>query len=362
MNKQLLNDLTYADLGGKRRLRRYVVAALVIAAALAVIWVVAQLQRQQVAAVIDATPRSLAEVLPSWTPVSAAVSEAALTEPPTPVSKAAPMPVTPTPCPTDPADWTLADIAPDDNFKRIVPGCVYDGLARTAAWALAAYSMGYSGAEAAEALGFDRMPLRAVANGTSVIGMTNTMGPMPITVSYPPPHPDLRTWVLDLGLQPAVTFTLRGCFRTYTITGNERQDWGVEYPVICVLARDDEGAWAVSELNGNWFTAGNGIDHASRRTFTLFGYAGDGNWYWIGIQKDPQVDLQTVEMQNDRQLITARHGITPWDADWAAATFGLATQPLPENWQSFTDQVNIQPILDEINAAFQTFLEGVGEP
>jgi hypothetical protein len=54
------------------------------------------------------------------------------------------------------------------------------------------------------------------------------------------------------------------------------------------------------------------------------------------------MDLEKIV--GDRRFISGRHGLVPWDAAWLGATFGLAMQPLPGDWQSFDDPAELQAI------------------
>ena len=251
--------------------------------------------------------------------------------------------------PTDPEAWTLADLSVSDNFKRIYPACVYDGLAEAVAWALASQSFGLTGAEAAHILGFSGAPLVVDQDGT-IISMTDTLGPMPMAVTFPPTHPDFRTWLLAEDLTPSTTFTLRGCFRSYTIIGDRIERWGEAYPVLCVVSRDDEAMWKISALGDHRYTSGDGAVQALR-SFAVFGYQGEGNWAWIGMQKEPIVKLENIpDVQADRQLMAQLHGVTPWNAAWLETSYGIAMHPLFDNWQAYTDSAEIKAILEVMNA------------
>lgn len=338
-----MNLFTYPDVAGKRHLRRYVKAALLIVFVLGIIAIYAGAQRQEIRSVLEATPVSVADILPSWTPSPEPVQPSATPTPNPDVTPTAP------PCPTDPEEWTLADLFTSQNYKRIYPDCVYDGLARTVAWTLASDALGYTRIEAAQALGFSEPPSVIDTDGL-ITGMTDTRGPMPISVHYSPIHPDLRSWNLDENIQPNVTYTLRGCYRTYTITGTEKNSWG-DYPVICTFSVDVIRSWMSYDLNGLRVVSG-GEEIKMERTYSMFGYAGDGLWLSIGKQADASMAIEDLgQIDGDRRFVRDQHAIdTPWDAAWLYAAYGLSVQPLPADWQSYTDPAAIQAILDEMSA------------
>jgi len=338
-----MNLFTYPDVAGKRHLRRYVKAALLIAFVLGIIAIYAGAQRQEIRSVLEATPVSVADILPSWTPSPEPVQPSATPTPNPDVTPTAP------PCPTDPEEWTLADLFTSQNYKRIYPDCVYDGLARTVAWTLASQALGYTGLEAGQVLGFSEIPYVAEMDGL-ITGMTDTRGPIPISLNSFITHPDFRSWVLDDSGQTDVTYTLRGCYRTYTITGTEKNSWG-DYPVICTLSRDAVASWGVFSLGEKQFANSSG-EKTMYRTFVMYGYTSNGVWTLIGEQKDVVMPIEDLEqIDGDRRFMRDSHGInTPWDAAWLNATYGLTSQPLPTDWQLHTDPAEMQAIMGEFNA------------
>lgn len=322
------DNFFYRDLAGKRHLRSYLKASIliVIFMALALAW--GFWQRAQMMAVVNAPARPVV-----WEPT------------PTPIPPTATPTATPEPCPSDPSDWKLLDVFPDDNYKRIEPACVYAGLERTVAWALA-INLGYTRAEAAQALGFEDLPL--VTNLAAIKVVTNFEGPMDVQLNLTPYHPDFATWRVTANEKPAITYSLRGCFRTYTIVGNHVEDWGTGYPVICVLAEDMEGIYFAS-LDGNAYTPG---EPTYKRATALFGYTGNNNWIWIGTERDTiyRYPIEDAEkMRNDRQWVADLYGATVWEAAWLEQTFGLIMRPLPENWQSLTSEADKQAVLNALS-------------
>jgi hypothetical protein len=354
------DDLTYKDLAGRRRPRRYVLAALGILILLCGIAAWGRQLRQDVLALGPVLPGGailgegslealstpaagravLVEALPLLT-ISAARD---------PLSRATISSVTPTPeaCPQDPAEWELLEISQADNFKRIALPCVYDGLARTVAWDLLR-ALGYSAPESAEMLGFEAFPRRPVPE---ILGMTDTRGPMDIELEYAGGgvvNSDLRTWIVDQGGNPGLTFTLRGCYRA--------ESWDVAYPVVCVVSVDHLN-WAVLELGDRHYT----FELNPLRQFALYGYAGEGQWVGLGYQKEPIVQirlpgsisspilspaLDLEQIMVDQRFSSTLHGVVPWDGTWLGATFGLTMRPLPEGWLGFDDPAELQAIQAE---------------
>jgi len=366
---RLTGGLVYKDLAGRRRVRRYVLAATAIFILIGGIAYRGWRQQRQSMALGVGMPTAANTVsqqeVKGATPASAEVA-LAVTQPasmpaqPTVTPSVATQPPTPEVCPDDPEAWELPGIAQNDNFKRIEPSCVYNGLARTVAWDLLRV-MGYSAAEAAEMMGFANFPWRPMPE---IMGMTNTQGPMPIALANPSPeeirqasHPEFHAWITDSEGNPGATLTLRGCYRTETIQSDQVERWGVKYPVVCVVSMDQE-AWVVMELGAHRYATRS----LPTRRFFIYGYAGNGLWVSIGYQEEPFVEIRLPEsvdpallpltmdlkqIMQDREFIAGLHGLVPWDAAWLEQTFSLTVRPLPANWQSLNKLAEYQAIRDE---------------
>ena len=328
-----MNFFTYTDLAGKRRLRSYVVIALaalglllLLAGAMA-IWRANEFRTSD----IPRTPHL--EVLPEET----------LEAPPVPTA-------THEPCASNSAEWSLLDIPLSENYKRLSPACAYAGLERTVAWVLAIQA-GYSRAEATEALGFDAIPMETEIGSIQVL--TDRDGSLPIDLFTVPALPDLRQWSIDRAKNPATSLVLRGCFRTETIAGNERDDWGDGFDLICVVSQDTETAYGIMQLDENTFAGGDGSLSASR-TFLLFGYR-SGEWLWLGWRADggrmsyEEAGLDVDLAASDREMMSSLLGLPVWNAAWLEAVFSLEAQPLPDGWQAATDPAARDAILAAIN-------------
>ena len=107
----ILDGLTFTDIAGKRHPRTYVVLTSIVLFLLVILASCVALEHKTMMDEVQSTPL----------PVAIAVQPSALPEStPTPEE----------PCHSDPANWTFLDVLPGDNFKRIEPACVYEGLDR----------------------------------------------------------------------------------------------------------------------------------------------------------------------------------------------------------------------------------------
>jgi len=320
----ILDGLTFKDIAGKRHPRIYTVLTGAILILLAIFAICVALEHKVMMDEVQYTPVPL-EVTP----------EATLAPEPTQTVSAA--------CPVVPTDWVFLDVMPDDNFKRIEPACVYRGLGKSVAWAMAVRS-GYTRAEAAHALGFVDFPMRRL---NEVVALTNTKGPLTMEVSFTPPQPDFGEWRADESGKPALAYALRGCFRTSEIVGNQAKSWNADYPVICVLSEDSSASRVIMTLDGHVYTA----QAEPTRSFALFGYSGDGQWLWLGTQKQPKVALGTVEdYQNETQTNARLYGAELWDSAWLTKQMGLSMKVLPDGWQNARDEAELKAILKILNA------------
>jgi hypothetical protein len=308
----MLKFFSYTDLSGKRRLRSYVVIAIASFALLLLLAGGAALWR-----IWEFSPAEIAE-----TPIFAPLTETAIPET-IPTN-------TPEACPSDPDNWTLLDMPLSKNYKSLSPACVYTELERTVAWVLA-ISEGFSRAEVTEALGFSAMPMTMQTGELTIL--TDNKGPLSVQMLISPQVPDLAQWAIDQSGNPATTMALRGCFRTSTFAGNERQDWGDGYEVICVVSKDTEVAYGVMQLGEHLFTGGDGQVLASR-TFFLFGYKEKG-WIWLGWREDggrvsyEEIGLTAELASADRQMKSSIFGLPHWDNAWLEENYGLAMKALP---------------------------------
>jgi hypothetical protein len=330
-----MNFFTYTNLAGKRRLRSYVVVAIAVLTLLIL----------------------LAGGMAVWRAYEFRTAE--LSRTPHLVTKPILMnqePVTPTvttePCAINSAGWSLLDIPLSDNYKRLSPVCAYEGLERTVGWVLAIHE-GYSRAEATEALGFEEIPMGTEIGSIQIL--TDHDGSLSIDLFTVPSLPGLRQWSIDRARNPAASLMLRGCFRTETLIGNERQDWGDGFDLICVVSQDTETSYGIMQLGEDTFTGGDGRLSASR-TFLFFGYHED-EWVWLGWRADggrmsyDDAGLDVDLAASDREMMSSLLGLPVWNAAWLEAVYGLGAQPLPDDWQAATDPLARDAILDAINAA-----------
>jgi hypothetical protein len=331
------DHLTYATLAGRRRWRRYLRAAALILVVMSVLFGWAGWQRVQ-AWMAHAKSETAPTDEDIWLAASSSPNKAAST----PSSEK---------CPTDPGSWGLFDVYPDDNYKRIEPACVYQELARTVAWHMLE-RFGYTKSEAAELLGFSVLPWQP---SQSIKGLTNTQGPMLIPVDMEwAPHPVYRTWLVDADGQPALAYSLRGCYRARTVVGSSVESWGA-YPVICVVAYDRIPGWTVNELGKHRFAV-DLTTASTQRRFVLFGYLNEA-WVLLGEASDWQKVIQDPSAAGgERDDVTARYNTIPWDATWLKAAFGYEMRPLPDGWRKLgADLDAIETIVDELDQALWEF-------
>ena len=328
--KTILDGLTYRDLAGRRQLRAHTAITLLILLLLSLMSGFTVLSRVRLMSRVEVAPlpvviTSEPEIEPTSMPQPAAVYEPG--------------------CPTDSDQWSLAETVVPQNYKVIQPACVYEGLGRTVAWALAIRN-GYSRAEATSMLGFEEMPMQRLDQVTILADA----GPLDVPVSFIPPNPDFTEWRVNARGESAVTYALRGCFRTSSIVGNRLEIWGGDYPVICVVVEDAENTDVVYQLGEHIYTS----PAIPTRSFLLFGYSGDGLWKWLGTQSDPKVEIDAPgKFANDRLTIATLYDSQPWDMKWLKMQYGLGIQPLPANWRESHDEADMQAILSGLNGSIQ---------
>jgi hypothetical protein len=231
-----------------------------------------------------------------------------------------------------------------ETYQVIQPACVYQGLEKTIAWALAVRE-GYSRAEATELLGFSEMPMRQMETVT-IPKTANELVDVP--VSFIPPHPEFREWRLNDRGKATVTYALRGCFETSSVKGNRVEIWGGEYSVICLVVEDAENTHILYSLNGHTYAS----SATPMRSFLLFGYLGDGQWVWLGTQTEPKLEIaDPTDNASDRLTVATLYDSQPWASKWLLDTYHLEMQLLPVNWQTLTDEKEKQYILSLLSGA-----------
>jgi hypothetical protein len=329
--KTILDGLTYKDLAGKRQLRIYTVVTGLILLLLLMAGSMAGLNRYLLMSRVQATPEAV--ILPTQT-MEPVATETISTSPSGGTDVFG--------CPTDSSEWSFTPTMISETYQVIQPACVYQGLEKTIAWALAV-RQGYSRAEATELLGFTEMPMRQMETVT-IPKNANELVEVP--VSFIPIHPDFMEWRLNERGKAALTYALRGCFKTSSVEGNRVEIWGGEYPVICLLVEDAENTQILYSLNGHLYTS----PATPMRSFLLFGYLGDGQWVWLGTQTEPKLEITNAEeIASDRLTVATLYDSQPWDAKWLSITHHLDMQPLPEGWKSFTDENEKQYILSVLS-------------
>ena len=136
--KTILDGLTYKDLAGKRQPRAFAVLSLIVLFLMTLVGGYIFLSRFRLMSQVEAEPIPVSiSSEPEFEPTSI---------PPT-ITAYEPG------CPTDSEQWSLTEPVIPQNYKIIQPACVYEGLEKTVAWALAIRN-GYGRAEATSTLGF----------------------------------------------------------------------------------------------------------------------------------------------------------------------------------------------------------------
>jgi len=333
--KTILDGLTYQDLAGKRQPRTYTVITGLILLLLLMAGGMAGLNRYLLMSRVQTSPVTVSLTVSATE--NAETKIPATLQPETNDSHD---------CPTDSTEWSFTPTWISKNYQVIQPACVYAGLEHTIAWALAVRN-GFSRAAATQTLGFETMPMRQLKH---VQALGNRDGPQDMPVNFIPAQPDFSEWHVDANGNPAVTYALRGCFRTATIVGNKVEVWGGDYSVICMVIEDAEASQIVYALDGHVFTS----PATPTRSYLLFGYEGDGLWVWLGTRENPKMPIDNpAQFAKDRLTIATLYDSQPWDVQWLKSKYGLTMQPLPENWQNQTEETEKQAILTALNGGGQ---------
>jgi hypothetical protein len=338
MKNSKFEDLYYTAPGGERKLKRYVVAVLIIGVLMvaAIAWVI--VQRSQIRA-------HMAYVPPTITATSTSV-QSSTTDPTqiaTQIATLAPV-VSVSACPTDPPEWTLTEPAPGNQYERIDPACVYDGLGRAIAWSLA-IQMGYSRADANDGLGFS---FDASKNNPAMVALSNVTiltysnwAVAQIGLDSAPMTAQFTEWAVTPDGAPAVTDTILGCFLTTSM--------GDGYPILCVIAEDTQAGYHVITLGGHLYTGG----VKANRVLSVFGYASDGRWVWLGNEHGVDVDQSGISqavLQKGYRDFSEGYNAPIWNAQWLKTTFGISLKPLPTGWQAAKNASELQIILGLLNS------------
>ena len=276
-----------------------------------------------------------------------------VTATPFPTSTLLPEP-TAEPCPTDPDDWTLVDTFPGDNYKRIEPNCVYDGLARTVAWTML-LRMGYTMPEATEMLEFETEPWAPI---WQIKGLTNLKGPQPLAIGMRVgPHPEYRSWNVDRDGAFQMAYGLRGCYRARDIVGSDVRYWH-DFPVVCVVAADRYAGSSIHTVGEIAFGT-HRADAQHGRTFEIYGYDPMTQvWLSIGLLEGHQIlfdDWQAFSEEREATAVALKAQV--WDGAWLRNTYGYRLSQLPDLWrtidfdQDMVDQmgVTLEPYFPDKN-------------
>jgi hypothetical protein len=314
------NQFTYSTRTGNK-VRSYVKVAIWIFVLITAIGLVAVVNRHQMVSQVMAKPRPLESNL--------VPTEAALVVAPTiPVEG----------CPSDPANWALADqvTSPGSNLKVIAPQCVYDNLEKTAAWVYATTALGYTRADAAAALGLQSNTL--ITNLPSVTVLTDFNDePQAVGIISAVNNSRLAEWRVNANGQTGLELSFSGCFSTSKLIGGQIVSWGNGYPVVCQFFADYRNQYLISSANGKLLT----IETSKNvRRPIWFGYVGGGNWTWLGSGEVWDVDLSEIPAQTSTLTATV-----------VAEKYGLTAFPLPQNWQTAAGQEYTDAFLAELKSS-----------
>ena len=244
-------------------------------------------------------------------------------------------------CPSNPADWTLTEnlLVPDGNLKGLSPECVHEQLDKTAAWFYATSVFGYSRKDAADLFGFSSIPMEYQFEMGRITVVTDFKDePQKVNLRFPSDNTGLKEWRIDANGIPAVEFTFSGCFRTLSMSGGELVSWGDGYPIVCQYSGDYQTKHYVSDVNGRALTI-SGSENLRRLMW--FGYVGEDNWVFLGFAKDWDYDLSQIK---NRVVSTINPSVM-------AEKYGINSQPLPENWTTFTGQDFVDAFLQELDVS-----------
>lgn len=316
------NLLTFTTASGKTQLRGYVKVALGLFVILVVLFGVNAYNHNQMVSEVMAAPRPLdTNLIP--TPTEQVVAPVAQVEE----------------CPSNPADWTLAEnvSVPGSNLKGLSPQCIYDQLDKTAAWFYATYELGYSRSKAASLFGFSTIPMEYQFETSGITVITDFKEEhQKVDLRFPSDNTGLKEWRVDANGNQSVEFTFSGCFRTSSMSGGEVVSWGNGYPVLCQYFIDSQTRHYVANVNGKVLTV-SGVENVRRPMW--FGYNSNGNWVFLGIAKDWEYDL--FQIQN--------RGASTLNPAVMAEKYGVSPLPLPENWTAFTGQEFVDAFLNELD-------------
>ena len=194
--------------------------------------------------------------------------------------------------------------------------------------------------ESAQLLGFDTPPVGERID--SIGGLTSTGDPQQIPLIHDALHHEYALWQVDAAGQPVEqAYSLRGCFRPFSVVAGQGEDWGTGYDLICTFALDRPAGWAVIQMGELIFTG----ELPAYRQFYLYGYAED-QWKQIGIFKGLDTPIEDwASFSQDRVEYAQRIGWDPSDLD-----IDFSGIPLPSNWRTHIDTTDLQAVIARLEA------------
>ena len=271
--------------------------------------------------------------LPTFTPSPTFTSTPIPTETPAPLSERDKLMAEINGCDPDPANWDFRDIPKHWNWKHLYPECALRGLERTATWYIAVRSMGLTFDEAAQALGFDKVPYAPSKSGWVPFATAGRLGFAPMWV---PISPGIRQWkVTKDGTPGGITLTVRGCYRTRHEEGGKvvwwRDAYGFPFDAMCFLYEDFTSDYSVYAAETEMASE---PEERPYRYPLLFAYSQDTGWVFLGriYDKEMWTDPREFDLEADHAGAESSWGPL-WTVERVQDVWEIPSVPLPEGWQ-----------------------------
>ena len=342
------DNFSYVKANGKRALRSWVLATFAIFLVLAVIIGYSVFAAHERQAQIAATPRPAAILAPTLAPTLALVPTVTPT-----VDVGATSSALAADCPTDSTQWTFTPIGENSNYARIDPPCVYHGMDRVIAWIMASQGMGWDQQTAINSFSFVDNPYNDSQPKMDFLSVTGK----PFSVSmtwYPMASNDLDWYVVNNSVA-AEHFVVGGCYSTYTMVNGQKKYWSSQYAssvftAICAVYLDRFAGWSVYQA-GDKVYARDYTSSGGLRLTAMLGY--DNNpkyhtWYLFGFTGPGVVssDENTTNLEGQMQQW---FNSPLWDLNWIEKQYGMFPKPLPDKWQKYTSQADLNDYLAKVN-------------
>jgi len=347
------DNFSYIKPNGKRALRTWVLATLVILLVVVGVFgysIYASSARQ---ASIDATPRPV--TVPSAAPQTpTAIPSATAIATVDPAIAAATAQAN---CPKDSTQWKFKPIAPDSNFAQIDPPCVYHFMDPVIAWIMASQTMGWDQQKAIGSFGFKDDPYDVITHTVDLLPPSTAQKVVTVNDTYRfPINPGYQRWYIDVNGQViGAKVVVNGCYSLYTIVNGVKQYYSTQfatstYTTLCNVSLDYRSGWAINEYKGKVYSR-NFTSSGGYRIPLIFGYDNTSSaWYYIGALQNTSTVSDDV-MNSSETAAQSIYNSPIWDLTWAEGKYGIQPNTsLPDNWQTYTnqqDKVNIDALLNQ---------------